>query len=603
MWIYQYIFREESKFNAERLAQLRGLQKCAYALIDFISQFEDELVRVWQKPKFVRNVNYVLTLDKLTDTILQKVSAHSGAKEQVKEWRDLGLVKDDFGFPTEVPDKYKYLPLDTFHFKDLQDDILQCLGDLDSALDGEIVKSENWQALNTLRKKYKGRIKCIYIDPPFNLDSADQFEYRTNYKNANWATLLENRLVLSRDFLKDDGAIFLRCDNNGNWIVRCLLDMVFGRDNFRNEIIVKRGAPKAGLISQFDRIQSVAVAYDNLYWYSKSSTVRYPKLLRKASESQRKGKWAAFQKGKMYDRPTMRYPLLGCEIDDGQWKWKEERASRAVKNYQEYEKNDCMELDEYWRSTGGKLEFIKKNSRGRIEYWVSPKEKVLIDNNWLDIPGYANITGFPTENAEQPLKRIMDAIVGCNDIVLDFFAGSGTTQAVAQKLGRKWLGIEMGEHFYTAALPRLKKVIAGCPSGISKETKYKGGGAFKYYSLEQYEETLKNMHYKDGDLIDAAPSRSPFEQYVFLTDDKFSHVVSVGRGKGNQISIDLHKLYSDIDLPETLANLIGSPLLRRTADTAEYANGEKININLNKMTETEKVKLIERLRPALWWGE
>ena len=162
----------------------------------------------------------------------------------------------------------------------------------------------------------------------------------------------------------------------------------------------------------------------------------------------------------------------------------------------------------------------------------------------------------------------------------------------------------MGAHFDTVILPRLKKVLAGHQSGISKTVAYKGGGAFKYCALEQYEETLKQMRYKDGDLLDAAPHKTAFEQYVFLADDKFAHAVSAaGKGKGGKIKIDLAALYADADLPETLANLIGSPLRRRTADFAEFANGERIATNPAKMTEDEKLALIRRLRPILWWGE
>ena len=111
------------------------------------------------------------------------------------------------------------------------------MGDLDTALDGELVHSENYQALNTLLPKYKERVKCIYIDPPFNLDGSDRFDYRTNYKDSCWATMLENRLRLAKIHLSDDGAIFVRCDYNGNWIVRCLLENIY-KGNFMNEVVV-----------------------------------------------------------------------------------------------------------------------------------------------------------------------------------------------------------------------------------------------------------------------------------------------------------------------------------------------------------------------------
>ena len=137
----------------------------------------------------------------------------------------------------ELNPKYKCLPIDTKYFKDLELEILGLFDDLDKSLDGWLIKSENYQALNTILPKFKEKVQTIYIDPPFNLDSSDQFLYRTNYKDANWATLLENRLRIAKDWMNERGSIFIRCDYNGNWIVRCLMDEIFGRENFRNEIV------------------------------------------------------------------------------------------------------------------------------------------------------------------------------------------------------------------------------------------------------------------------------------------------------------------------------------------------------------------------------
>ncbi|MCM8815450.1 MAG: site-specific DNA-methyltransferase, partial [Candidatus Omnitrophica bacterium] len=115
--------------------------------------------------------------------------------------------------------EYEHLPIDTKYFKDLELEILALFDDLDKSLDGWLIKSENYQALNTILPKFKEKVQTIYIDPPFNLDSSDQFLYRTNYKDANWATLLENRLRIAKNWLNEKGSIFVRCDYNGNWIV------------------------------------------------------------------------------------------------------------------------------------------------------------------------------------------------------------------------------------------------------------------------------------------------------------------------------------------------------------------------------------------------
>jgi adenine-specific DNA-methyltransferase len=143
------------------------------------------------------------------------------------------------------------------------------------------------------------------------------------------------------------------------------------------------------------------------------------------------------------------------------------------------------------------------------------------------------------------------------------FSALGTTTAVAHKLGRKWIGVEMGEHFYTVVLPRMKKVLAYDKSGISKEVKeYQGGGFFKYYELEQYEEALANCKYEDGDLFNVRrndPGRSPYQEYVFMKDEKMLKALEIDY-ENNKVKVDLTKLYPNIDIAETLSNLLANGL-------------------------------------------
>jgi very-short-patch-repair endonuclease len=169
--------------------------------------------------------------------LVEKIFNHPNINEQIKEWQELGIVDESFRvsdvFEEDLMGKrLSHLPIDTKYFKDLEFEILSQFEDLDNSLDGWLIKSENYQALNTILPKFKEKVQTIYIDPPFNLDSSDQFLYRTNYKDANWATLLENRLRIAREWLNEKGSIFVRCDYNGNWIVRCLLDEIFGKGEF-----------------------------------------------------------------------------------------------------------------------------------------------------------------------------------------------------------------------------------------------------------------------------------------------------------------------------------------------------------------------------------
>ncbi|MBX0310520.1 MAG: site-specific DNA-methyltransferase [Sulfurihydrogenibium sp.] len=515
-YICQELLKNNKKLDQSETAQIQTLKEITHKIIEFIARFEEKIIKIWNKPKQIKNINYVITLNKLEAfgekgiEIIRKLLNHENIGKQIEEWKELNIVDKKFSIENTVkinlsekylPKEYKFLPIDTKYFKDLEKDILSLFNNLEDALDGWLIKSESYQALNTLLPKFKGKVKTIYIDPPFNLKS-DQLHYKTNYKDSTWAVFIENRLKLAKEWLNKEGNIFIRCDYNGNWIIRYIANEIFGKENFRNEIIVKRGAPKAGLLSQFKNIKSMANAYDNLYWYSKNKETRFPGFYKEADEKRKtSGFWTDFQKGEAYNRPTMRYEILGINIDKGQWKWSKERAYKAVENYLKYlevSKETGETLEEYWERTGKQLEFIKREGN-KIKYWVHPREKLLTDNNWLDIPGYSSTWNFQTENSEALLKRIIKSTSNEDDLIMDFFLGSGTTIAVAHKLKRKWIGIEMGEHFYTVILPRMKKVITYDKSGISKEkdvkekyNKENAGGFFVYFELEQFEEALSN---------------------------------------------------------------------------------------------------------------
>ncbi|MFY9303752.1 MAG: hypothetical protein WAO75_10600, partial [Atribacterales bacterium] len=162
IWLYQYVFSGESEWTEKRIKQLQVLKDIAFKIIDFISQFEDELVKIWNKPKFVLNSNYVITLDRIAEKsveLIEKILEHEGFENQVKEWEELGIVGKEFDkskilenapLSKQLNKRYQYLPIDTKYFKDLELEILGLFDDLDNSLDGWLIKSENYQALNTI---------------------------------------------------------------------------------------------------------------------------------------------------------------------------------------------------------------------------------------------------------------------------------------------------------------------------------------------------------------------------------------------------------------------------------------------------------------------
>jgi len=228
---------------------------------------------------------------------------------------------------------------------------------------------------------------------------------------------------------------------------------------------------------------------------------------------------------------------------------------------------------------------------GKPEYLVLPKDTSTLDTNWTDISGYSFGWDFQTENSERLLERVIETTTNRGDFVADYFLGSSTTTSVAHKMGRKWLGIEMGEHFHSVILPRMKKVLAYDKSGISKGVKdYQGGGCFKYLELEQYEDTLRRARYGDADLFDD-PNKDPYHQYVFLRDLKMLEALEVDTKK-NKVKVDLNKLYNGIDIAETLSNLTGKWIKRITADSVEFDDGEVV--------DTKNLDW-KRIKPLIWW--
>ena len=182
----------------------------------------------------------MITLDRIKDiSLAEKILDHKNINEQITEWQELGIVDANFKVSDiftidltgkHLSEKYQHLPIDTKYFKDLELEILSEFEDLDKSLNGWLIKSENYQALNTILPKFKVKVQTIYIDPPFN--TGDDFEYVDRYQDSSWLTLMKNRLDLAKKYLKKTGGLVLHLDWNANYLGRNLMEDVFGKDNF-----------------------------------------------------------------------------------------------------------------------------------------------------------------------------------------------------------------------------------------------------------------------------------------------------------------------------------------------------------------------------------
>ncbi len=556
LYLFEYLFKEMTEFDDKRLNGINTIKEVALQVISLVSEFENELCKIWNKPRFVLNSHFIVSLDQLKakNYDLNKITNHKNYSKQVKEWQDLNLKTTDNLLENE------FLPLDTIYFKDLEEEIKNLFSE--DEINGTLIKSENYQALNSLKNRYKETIDCIYIDPPFNTGS--DFAYIDKFQDSTWLSLMHNRLELAYDFLSPQGSFYLHLDNNANYLGRMLLNDIFGKENFRNEIIWRRKQATSYGDKYF------GIVSDTIFLYSKTDKNIFHTIKSLNDENTQKYIKERFvfsdKDGRKYmksplvnslNRPNLKYVFQGINPPPNGWLYSQTKMQELFDN------NELL---------------IPNDSNARIyrKIFLDKYEGQEISNLWLDIsivnPMAIEQEDFQTQKPEKLLERIIQASSDENSIVLDFFAGSGTTCAVAHKLKRKYIGIEMGEHFDSVILPRLKKVIGGFKSGVAKE--FNGGGVVKVYALESYEEILRKIKYEDNDK-------------PLAYDEQYSDLVEC---KNESYTLNLNALEKmGVDIKETLENLWGLKV--------EFFNEKVVKFKGND----KEVEILKALKEALIW--
>ena len=356
---------------------------------------------------------------------------------------------------------------------------------------GLLIHGDNLLALKALEADYAGKVKCIYIDPPYNTGSAFE-HYDDGIEHSQWLNLMKPRLTLLRNLLSEDGSIWISIDDNECHYLKVLCDEVFGRRNFVSNVIWE----KKYAVS--NDAMCLSVDHDYILVYTKNKDFWNVNKLPRSDKSNSayknpdndpRGEWQSdnytCNKSK-YERPNLYYsitnPYTGAEVfpkETAVWRYSEER-------HKENEANDLV----YWGVDG-------KNSVPRFKRLLSKvAENGAVPSTiwkWTDVGhnqdakreqlSFNKIAPFTTPKPERLIERILFLSTQPGDLVLDSFLGSGTTAAVAHKMGRRWIGIELGEHAKTHCYPRLKAVVDGEQGGISKAVGWKGGGGFKFYTL------------------------------------------------------------------------------------------------------------------------
>ncbi|GAA6969877.1 site-specific DNA-methyltransferase [Helicobacter pylori] len=332
-------------------------------------------------------------------------------------------------------------------------------GDLESALQDKntnyLIKGNNLIALHSLKKKFAKQVKCIYIDPPYNTGN-DSFNYNDNFNHSSWLVFMKNRLEVAREFLSDDGSIYINLDYNEVHYCKVLMDEIFKRENFRSEIIWRMGFLSGYKTAAKKYIRN----HDTILFYSKSDNYLFNKTY--------------------IENKDFLQLLTKNEVQNAfkKFSFPQEKVDDFLTFINHENRGEKYPLEDTWNSN----KWDKLNSIAIDSSVSRVDETIAIDDE-----------NFKGQKPESLIQRILEVSTNENDLVLDFFAGSGTTCAVAHKMKRRYIGIEQMDYIETITKERLKKVIEGEQGGISKKCDFKGGGSFVYAELKEVNLEVKKQ--------------------------------------------------------------------------------------------------------------
>jgi len=357
----------------------------------------------------------------------------------------------------------------------------------DPKAENMLIHGDNLLALKALEQEFTGKIKCIYIDPPYNTGSAFE-HYDDNLEHSTWLNLIRPRLEILRRLLDEEqGSIWISIDDDESHYLKVLCDEVFGRRNFVNTIVWHKKHTRS------NDARWLSDNHDFILVYARNKEMWERNLLPRTKENDSgyenidndpRGPWASGPCHAKTPNPKDIYPIKtpsGRELmppPGTSWRFSKEGFKKLIADNRIYFGKEGNNVPRYKR-------FLSEVQDGLVPTTIWFKDEVG-DNQEAkqEVKVFNPKDVFTTPKPERLIERILQISTAKGDWVLDSFLGSGTSSAVAHKMGRKWIGIEFGDHVNTHCLPRLKKVVDGSDqSGISKIVKWPGGGGFKFYNL------------------------------------------------------------------------------------------------------------------------
>lgn len=546
------------------LERIKVLRKIAIKLIDFLAQLEDFQKKLWLKKKFVVETNYCITLDRVPEELYSEIAANDAQHDEWIELFAIDEIEKDITNPGyEKPLTVEFLKannkllLDTWFFdKTFKAKLVAAIDGFDEQCDGLLVHSENLQALNLIQTRYLEEIKCIYLDPPFNTASSEII-YKNSYKHSSWLSMIFDRLLMGRVFLRSDGVLEIAIDDMEYYRLQGVANQIFSLGNHVANIAIMHNpkgreqafvsdAHEYTLIYAKDiklaRLNSLVLSVDKIKnkYPKQDQNGRYRELPLRRSGT------APFRE----DRPYMYFPFI----------WDKGKNTVALVDRDGYEKiydgkkfDDAFvdEIKQYYESLGMDLilPIREDGARGRWRwgydkcleecgndvFFVSGREPTIYTKDysnefvtpksvWFGERYDASTKGtnvlkdiIPDNNFDYPksvfaVEDLLQLGVSAKETVLDYFAGSGTTAHAIINLNRedsgkrKFILVEMGDHFSSVMKPRIMKVVYSESWKDGKPTARHTGVShcFKYIRLESYEDTLNNLRFADDPIRDKA---------------------------------------------------------------------------------------------------
>ena len=455
--------------------------------------------------------------------------------------------------------------------------------------DNRLIFGDNLLALKALEAEFAGKVKCVFIDPPYNTGSAFT-HYDDGLEHSIWLSLMRDRLEIIRRLLAENGSLWITIDDNEAHYLKVLCDEVFGRVNFIASVIWRKNyAPKSSA-------KHLSVDHDYILIYAKSENAWKPNLMPRSDKQDKaykspdndpRGLWKTSDLSARNPYSLGIYPVTcpSGRIIEGPPKGR----------YWSISKVKLLELDAdnriWWGKNGDSIpqfkRFLSDVKQGVVPQTIWPYEEVgHTQDAKKEIVALFGEDVFGTPKPERLMKRVIEIATNPGDLVLDSFAGSGTTGAVAHKMGRRWIMIELGEHCHTHIIPRLQKVIDGeDQGGISKAVNWQGGGGFRYYRLapsllekDKWGNWVINHDYNATMLSEAlcklegfsyAPSEAVYWQHGHSTERDFVYVTTA-----SLTHEQLQQLSDEVGLERTL--LVLCTAFRAKADAYPNLTVKKI---------------------------